>query len=325
MELGVQTMPGLVDSLPLQGIGPSLPPAAGAQVSGVVAMAGGTSVADRLKEIQRTDVAGRQAWGEWCDAHGGGIRDPAKHAANFVQKFLEAYQNGELSVQKTDDSGSLVLAEPGGKGGGKDNRDNSILIDLLKEGQRRSQHWKHAWSGYCQQFGGGVNDPSKHKTNFLVSFLDYLGQHGTLNGDGSLAAFPGFTGAAGAAAAGGSSGSAVGSWAGMDMGAASMGATWGADALGMSAAKRPRLAGAVHGLLPPVGAGVPSFGMAPSSGDAEKDKLVMLVKGYQRQSEANRDIWQDYCDKALGGVRDPARQKKEVLQQFLLLQGQPIQ
>lgn len=307
-------MPGMPETAPALGIGPTLQPAAGLQlVSQALPMAGEQSVADRLKEIQRADPAGRQAWGEWCDTQGGGVRDPAKHAVSFVLQFLEAYQRGELSAQSTDESLSIVPADLGGRG----IKDNSILIDLLKEGQRRSQHWKHAWSGYCQQFGGGVNDPSKHKTHFLVSFLDFLGQHGTLSPEGSVTAFPGF---AGPAATAGASAGAAGSWAGLDMSAATaalgagvMGAGWGADALGGSAAKRPRLGG--HGLVPP----------APSSGDVEKDKLVIQVKAYQRQGEANRDIWQDYCDATLGGVRDPARHKKEVLQQFLLLQGQAIQ
>jgi len=86
--------------------------------------------------------------------------------------FFEAYETGQIEPSGTP-------AQPGEKS-------NQALVDLLKEGQRRSQHWKCAWASYCQHYGGGIHDPGKHKTSFLVGFLDFLGQNANIGPDGSL-------------------------------------------------------------------------------------------------------------------------------------------
>lgn len=291
---------------------------------------------------------GRTAWGDWCDMNGGGVRDPAKHPASFVQRFLDAYQRGELRARE-DGFGSEGLARVGYSD--QQPRDNTQLISLLKEGQRRSQHWKYAWSGYCQQYGGGINDPSKHKPQFLVSFLDFLGQSGTIHADGSLAAFT--QGASMPAASSPQGG-------GMQMGYGSGGGGCGYSAdpwdgsgqlAGQSAGQLPgakrlmmpggwsadpwdgsgQLAGQPPGQLPgtkrmrpmmpgsapgPYAGGPQQYG-GSTSGDPEKDRLVAQVKTYQRQGDLQRGVWQSYCDEHLGGVRDPARHKKEVLQMFM--------
>merc|ERR1711957_303836 len=59
-----------------------------------------------------------------------------------------------------------------------------------------------------------------------------------------------------------------------------------------------------------------------SSGDAMKDKLVMQVKDYQRSGEEQKQTWWSFCDEAMGGIRDPAKHEKNVLQQFLRSQGE---
>eukprot|EP00747_Dinoflagellata_sp_TGD_P078907 gnl/TRDRNA2_/TRDRNA2_160280_c0_seq1.p1 gnl/TRDRNA2_/TRDRNA2_160280_c0~~gnl/TRDRNA2_/TRDRNA2_160280_c0_seq1.p1 ORF type:complete len:202 (+),score=32.30 gnl/TRDRNA2_/TRDRNA2_160280_c0_seq1:14-619(+) len=110
------------------------------------------SLVNAVKELQRGDPTAREQWGAYCDQQGKGVRDPSKHDSTFVQGFLNAFQQGvRFEVTTTD------------------------WVSFVKEGQRKSQHFKHAWAAYCQHYGGGVNDPAKHDTAFLISYLDFLG------------------------------------------------------------------------------------------------------------------------------------------------------
>jgi len=109
----------------------------------------------KLKELQRTDWAGKEQWGQYCDLHGGGVRDPTKHPSDFLQTFFTQYKAG--------------FPMPA---------DASALIDLFKHRQRTSACWNQAWACYCQTYGGGVNDPAKHDHSFLIGFLDFLGMQG---------------------------------------------------------------------------------------------------------------------------------------------------
>eukprot|EP00416_Gambierdiscus_australes_P038844 CAMPEP_0171094498 /NCGR_PEP_ID=MMETSP0766_2-20121228/41337_1 /TAXON_ID=439317 /ORGANISM="Gambierdiscus australes, Strain CAWD 149" /LENGTH=227 /DNA_ID=CAMNT_0011553149 /DNA_START=71 /DNA_END=754 /DNA_ORIENTATION=- len=138
-----------------------------------------------IKDLQRSDTAAKQQWWAYCDALGGGIRDPAKHDATFIQTFLSKYNSGQRFEPAFPTSG-------GSGGGGHTN-----LGELFKEGQRRSQHWKNCWALYCQQFSGGKNDPEKKDMNFLVGFYDFLGSSGNMeqspsaaNGGGGAMAAP---------------------------------------------------------------------------------------------------------------------------------------
>lgn len=49
-----------------------------------------------------------------------------------------------------------------------------------------------------------------------------------------------------------------------------------------------------------------------------KDALVAQIKAYQRMGEEQRTAWQNYCDRKLGGARDPARHDTNSLLQFAL-------
>lgn len=114
---------------------------------------------EALKDLQRSDQQGREQWGAYCDQHGGGIRDPNKHEPSFVQAFLTQFHAGHrLDVTSEAET----------------------LAELVKQGQRKSAPWKQAWAAYCQTYGGGVNDPSKHDHAFLKGFIDFLGQQGNM-------------------------------------------------------------------------------------------------------------------------------------------------
>lgn len=253
------------------------------------------NIVDRLKELQRTDPCGKVAWGDYCDEHGGGIRDPAKHDATFVLKFLGERQSELASGQRDLPQDPSAACKDISSGSKERSRDNTALISLMKEGQRRSQHWKVAWSGYCQMYGGGVNDPAKHKGHFLTSFLDFLGEQGTMGPDGSLMPFPGMV-------------SGDGCW-------------------GERPAKRHRgdAGWANQAYCHALWAGGASHGRfaGPGGGDPTKDALVVRIKAYQRQADANREEWQNFCDELHGGVRDPARHSVEILERFVAQSGMP--
>lgn len=65
----------------------------------------------------------------------------------------------------------------------------------------------------------------------------------------------------------------------------------------------------------------PAYGM--SGRDSQKEQLVSMIKAYQRQGQEERELWWNYCDKELGGVRDPSRHDRKILQQFASAYGVP--
>lgn len=136
------------------------------------------SLVTTVKDLQRSDHVAKEQWGAYCDTQGGGVRDPAKHNASFIQTFLSQYNAGVRFESAT----------------------NANLAELFKEGQRKSANWKSAWAQYCQHYGGGMHDPGKHEVSFLVGFLDFLGQRGhmalTMLPQSPMLGMPGVVGAA---------------------------------------------------------------------------------------------------------------------------------
>jgi len=59
--------------------------------------------------------------------------------------------------------------------------------------------------------------------------------------------------------------------------------------------------------------------LAMSSGDPLKEKLVSMVKAYQRESVEQKETWARYVDTYHGGVRDPSRHETATLKEFVRL------
>merc|ERR1719384_1116380 len=49
------------------------------------------------------------------------------------------------------------------------------LADFIKTGQRQSANFKTAWYSYCALNGTGLFDPAKYNDEFIVGFIDYIG------------------------------------------------------------------------------------------------------------------------------------------------------
>eukprot|EP00929_Paragymnodinium_shiwhaense_P098247 TRINITY_DN59761_c0_g1_i1.p1 TRINITY_DN59761_c0_g1~~TRINITY_DN59761_c0_g1_i1.p1 ORF type:complete len:635 (+),score=57.99 TRINITY_DN59761_c0_g1_i1:63-1907(+) len=51
---------------------------------------------DTVKEHQRSSELAREGWRHYCDALGGGLRDPQKHESAFLEEFLQVFREGQL-------------------------------------------------------------------------------------------------------------------------------------------------------------------------------------------------------------------------------------
>mmetsp|Transcript_57196 Transcript_57196/g.159190 ORF Transcript_57196/g.159190 Transcript_57196/m.159190 type:complete len:189 (-) Transcript_57196:180-746(-) len=72
--------------------------------------------------------------------------------------------------------------------------------------------------------------------------------------------------------------------------------------------------------FPTMGMGMgmsPMMGIGPGGADAAKMSLVNRVKSFQKQGEAEKEAWYEFC----GVNRDPARHDASRLQEFLNLHG----
>lgn len=272
-----------------------------------------------IKELQRSTPDAKQAWWDFCDAHLGGIRDPARHDASVLEEFLGMVQGtgsrskggrggkgpskGSMPARSAPSFGGkggpvvggrgampafsqfqfapaaapmmMRGAPPGGAAGGPID-----LVSFIKTGQRLSQHWKTAWQMYVRSQGSDWNDPAKHDDDFIVAFLDYIGECVEAQIQ------------AGASSRPSSPASDRGSKGGGKVRSMKGGATNGAPP-----AKRQRKAAA-----------------PPANGKAS---LVERVKSFQRKDPESKELWWGFCDAEHNGVRDPARHPEEVLKEFL--------
>lgn len=65
-------------------------------------------------------------------------------------------------------------------------------------------------------------------------------------------------------------------------------------------------------------------GPPAASGGSAKDQLVSATKNFQRQGEAQKELWARYADMYLGGIRDPGRHDVATLQEFCQNHGVPM-
>eukprot|EP00425_Heterocapsa_triquetra_P031224 CAMPEP_0195111742 /NCGR_PEP_ID=MMETSP0448-20130528/96998_1 /TAXON_ID=66468 /ORGANISM="Heterocapsa triquestra, Strain CCMP 448" /LENGTH=75 /DNA_ID=CAMNT_0040148541 /DNA_START=1 /DNA_END=225 /DNA_ORIENTATION=- len=66
---------------------------AGARVE-VMPVGGSEDPVATIKQMQKNDPAAREQWQAYCEQHGNGVRDPAKHEPHFMQTFIQRYTAG---------------------------------------------------------------------------------------------------------------------------------------------------------------------------------------------------------------------------------------
>jgi len=111
----------------------------------------------KVREGQKFSEIFKQAWINHCLAFGGDVRDPARHTKDFIQTFL--------------------ATAPGFDTHDDDPR-HAAIVEQIKQGQRESDDFKQKWWAHCTTNGEGKNDPRKHSTEFLQSFLLTVGGMG---------------------------------------------------------------------------------------------------------------------------------------------------
>jgi len=114
---------------------------------------------ERIKKLQRTDDAAKQAWGDYC----GGVRDPSRHDAEFLQAFLGSLGGSPSAGRRA----RAKAAAPAGKG--------KACEEFIRHGQWLSAAFKQAWSTYCSAYGAEHANPAAQQA-FVAEFAEYAGQ-----------------------------------------------------------------------------------------------------------------------------------------------------
>jgi hypothetical protein len=200
----------------------------------------------------------------------------------------------------------------------------------VKEMQRMDREAKDQWIAYTDMYGQGRRDPSRHTGEFLQEFLNMwygrkrLPVHEDAGGVGDMVRV-------------------------MGKKSASFKKAWlrWCEICGHSETDPSQHHPAVHVkfldyiadkanlVSPPIVGMIPGVGMVSmdgpvakkprtegggkswETGDPAKDKLIMQIKAFQRQSDENRDMWRRFCDDNHASVLDPARHEASVLFDFV--------
>jgi len=124
-----------------------------------------TELVEALKNLQRSDAGAKESWHSFCDTQLNGIRDPNRHDATVLQRFLSS-TGCSISAAPIGNAAFNATAPAGG---------NKVLVDAIKAGQRASVAWKNGWQSFVDASGSKYHDPAKHDEAFLTSFFDQCG------------------------------------------------------------------------------------------------------------------------------------------------------
>lgn len=141
---------------------------------------------EQVKEAQSSSRDVNQAWNEYCNNEGDGTRDPRRHPASFLRRFLESIDDGPSpprggkgrgrADEEEEDDDPLGLPWKKGKSREKRWQESSWdeLVQFVRSSQSGSRRTNELWNDFCDAEGGGTRDPSRHNTAFLREFLASL-------------------------------------------------------------------------------------------------------------------------------------------------------
>jgi len=116
-------------------------------------LAGFDALVARVKTVQRSSQLAMSAWHDYCDREANGQRNPAKHQAWFLQRFLhEVMYHVSLAADPPPEE----------------------LVAEVKDAQRSTPGGRDLWEQFVDRAGVATRDPSKHEGWFLRSFLAEL-------------------------------------------------------------------------------------------------------------------------------------------------------
>lgn len=117
----------------------------------------------QVKHGQRSSEVFKEAWSTFLASHDTNKRDPAKHDASFLAKFLATAPEVPAEAP-TRVSTQLPPVEV-------QDEAHQEIINRVKHGQRNSVEFKDAWIAYVREFGQELRDPARHDQTFLEAFL----------------------------------------------------------------------------------------------------------------------------------------------------------
>jgi len=120
----------------------------------------------KIKELQKTDPIIKEQWVKYAMTEGGGTKDPARHDAAFLQRFLEIRETIQVQMPI-----------------------QCNLADFFREACKQSPTFKTAWGMYRQGMGDNrSDDPARHSRESLSGALEFMAQSGlTMMSMGGLA------------------------------------------------------------------------------------------------------------------------------------------
>mmetsp|Transcript_106946 Transcript_106946/g.300747 ORF Transcript_106946/g.300747 Transcript_106946/m.300747 type:complete len:467 (-) Transcript_106946:94-1494(-) len=250
----------------------------------------------QVKRLQVTSQEDKDYWHEYCDADGGGIRDPTRHDVAFLLEFLNRIGVDALAY----DESALVHDEvTWPKSGGAP----EALISEVKSVQRHSTELRDMWHDHCDTRGSGIRDPGRHSESFLQEFLTQVQATDT-----SI------------------------SWPSTQVETAEKGALISQVKRLQVSSKEAK--DQWHEYCDTEGGGsrdparhnvafIREFLRRMGEQDdvhvqpAPDQRLVEEVKAMQKSDESYKIMWHEFCDTGLAGVRDPARHDSATLRRFL--------
>lgn len=273
----------------------------------------------KVKALQRTDHRVKEQWTAHCNNNGEGVRDPARHTAEFLQAFLAAVERGHFPEKSASASSSKIFI-----GGLPDHCDDARLMNQFKAygtivecqvmpdrgfgfivfsspnaaDQVLQDSNQHLIDGVWCDVKKACSLPEQGLDKDLPALFK-IGQRKspawkevwsmycqTYGGGVNDPAKHEASFLVGLLDFLGQRGAMALEHAELNQGGAYM--------YGEPAAKRMRL-----------------------TGNPEKDALVAKIKEFQRQGEAQKEQWGIFCDLHTSGIRDPTRHDCETLNLFI--------
>lgn len=169
---------------------------------------------EKVKAAQRISPECKALWRRFCDEAANSVYDPQRHDDSFLQRFLEqSGMDGQLPVSQGSQGRGPVPGRTGGprqapeaprhpqpvgpvlsrvpaqaRPEGRTAAPVSVmasspnpvepLIERVKQAQKISEEAKAAWHRMCDEEGGGIRDPRRHDTGFLMRFLEGVSMQG---------------------------------------------------------------------------------------------------------------------------------------------------
>lgn len=220
------------------------------------------------------------------------------------------------------------------------------LQNEVKNLQRKEPNAKEQWISWCDQYGEGKRDPSRHGEEFLQTFLSSYKTGMRLPAEAESSGVDKVTKmmqkrskpfkdvwASYCQVNGGGKSDpakhpaqyhmAFYDWmAGVVFEV--MSAVCSGQDISQQFSESSPLVKRLRTMAVPSGSGgggvaaLPSMAAVAGVPSVAKEALVNQIKAYQRMGEEQKMAWHKYCDTQLGGIRDPARHDTNALLQFAI-------